>query len=90
MVTTTLKKLGGSLTAVIPAAARDSLQLAAETVMEVTVEGNRLILEPVQKPARPKYKLSQLLAEEKQAGINPLAEISETWTDASPVGREIW
>lgn len=51
IITTTIKKAGGSLLMTVPAPARDALHLAEGQEMTVLVEGDRLIYEPA-KPAR--------------------------------------
>jgi antitoxin ChpS len=85
-MTTTLKKAGGSLVATVPAKARDALHLEPDAVMTVTVEGNRLILEPAL-PPRPVYTLDELLA---QCDFDvPYSDEEREWLDAPPVGREI-
>jgi len=88
-VTTTLKQAGGSLTVTVPARFRHELGLSAGMVMSVGVEDGKLTLQPARKPRRA-YKLADLLAEEKAAGIAPLDTIDHDWVDATPKGREIW
>jgi antitoxin ChpS len=84
---TTLKRAGGSLVMTVPARARDALGLSDGDVLSVSVEDDKLVLEPAS-PARPRYTLAQLLAEERAAKIKPGS--LEDWTDAPPKGREIW
>jgi len=77
----------------VPAPARKLLHLAAGQEMAVSVEGSKVIMEPmsageIPRTRRPKYTLEELVA-----GMNPDATISDddrTWTDAPPAGREIW
>ena len=88
-LTTTLKQAGGSLMVTVPARVRDELGLSAGMVMSIGVEDGKLTLQPQQKP-RPSYKLADLLAEEKAAGIMPLGSVDRDWVDATPKGREIW
>lgn len=90
---TRLKKSGGSLVATVPAAARNLLQLQEGQDMAVTVEGNRVILEPISTaPAvgvrRPKYTLEELLAGSDPEA--PRTEDERAWQDEPPAGREIW
>lgn len=94
MTYTTLKKAGGSLVMTVPAPVRHALHLAEGTEMTVTVEGHKLVLEPVVQGAptrrlrRPAYTLDDLLAQSDFSG--PRSEEEQTWIDAEPVGREIW
>lgn len=90
---TRLKKAGGSLVMTVPASARNLLNLAEGQEMAVSVEGTRVIAEPVSsaKPMRvrrPKYTLDELVA-----GMNPDAPLTDeerAWMDEPPMGREIW
>ena len=90
---TRLKKAGGSLVVTMPAAARNLLHLTEGQEMAVSVEGSKVVMEPMPtaKPLRvrrPKYTLEELVA-----GMNPDAPLSDeerAWMDAPPVGREIW
>lgn len=85
-MTTTLKKAGGSLVATVPAKARDALHLEADTVLTVTVEGNRLVFEPAL-PPRPVYTLEERLA---LCDFDaPYSDEEREWLDRVPVGREI-
>jgi antitoxin ChpS len=81
-----LKKAGGSLTMTVPAAARDALHLAVGMEMSVSVEGQRLVLEPM-KPARPKYTIDELIAKCDLSA--PYPDEAREWIDAPPVGREL-
>lgn len=90
---TRLKKAGGSLVMTVPASARNLLHLREGQEMAVSVEGSKVVLEPMAagKPMRvrrPKYTLDELVA-----GYNadaPLTDEERAWMDAPPVGREIW
>lgn len=80
-----LKKAGGSLVMTVPAAARNTLHLHEGQEMAVTVEGERLVLEPAVK--RRKYTLDDLLA---QCDFDtPYSDEERAWLDAPPVGREM-
>lgn len=89
----TLKQTGGSLMVTLPAAIRKALSLVAGTEMAVTIEGSKVIMQPVETVAavrfrKPKYTLDELLAD-----ANPDAQMTDeerAWHDAPPVGREIW
>jgi antitoxin ChpS len=88
-----LKKAGGSLVMTVPAAARNLLNLTEGQEMAVSVEGSKVIAEPIlsSKPMRvrrPKYTLDELVA-----GVDrdaPLSDEERAWQDAPPVGREVW
>jgi antitoxin ChpS len=88
---TRLKKTGGSLVMIVPAPARDLLNLTEGQEMLVSVEGSRVVMEPVattppMRVRRPKYTLDELVA-----GIEPDEDRDTTgWIDAPPVGRETW
>lgn len=90
---TRLKKAGGSLVMTVPASARNLLNLSEGQEMAVSVEGDRVIVEPV-RPAksmriqRPKYSLDELIA-----GMHPdtpLTDEERAWMNEPPSGREIW
>ena len=90
---TRLKKSGGSLVATMPAAARNLLQLSEGQEMAVTVEGSKVIMEPIptagtMRVRRPKYTLDDLLAASDPDA--PMTEEEKAWHDAPPVGREVW
>lgn len=91
--TARVKKAGGSLITTIPVAARNLAQIEEGQEMTFSVEGRKIIMEPVEaeKPVRvrrPRYTLDQLLA-----GCNPDAPMTDeekAWQDAPAMGREIW
>jgi antitoxin ChpS len=89
---TRLKKAGGSLVMTVPASARNLLHLTEGQEMAVSVEGSRMVMEPMPRALlrvrRPKYTLDELVA-----GMNPDAPLTEevsAWADEPPAGREIW
>ncbi len=89
---TRLKKAGGSLMTTIPAAARNMLHLRDGQEMAVSVEGAKVIFEPVTTEAKPvrrsKYSLEELVAQ-----CNPEQAVSDeerTWQNTPAAGREIW
>ncbi len=59
MYTTNLRKVGGSVMLAVPPAILDQLHLKAGATVGLSVEGERLILEPQTKP---RYTLNELLA----------------------------
>lgn len=86
LVTTRVKRSGGSLIVTIPAPARDALKLAEGQELGVRVESGRLVLDPGRRK-RKRYTLEELLA---QCDLSiPYTEEERAWLDAPPVGREI-
>jgi antitoxin ChpS len=89
----TLKKAGGSLVMTVPAPVRRALSLVDGSELAVSVEGTKVILEPVaakrpMRVRRPKYTLDELTS-----GMDPDAPLSAEelgWMDAPPAGREAW
>jgi antitoxin ChpS len=93
LATATLKKAGGSLVVTVPASARKILDLRAGQEMSISVEGSRVVMEPVETPPpqrvrRPKYTLDDLLA--GSVAEAPLSDEERSWQDEPPTGREIW
>jgi antitoxin ChpS len=85
-VRSTLKRAGGSLTMVVPASARDALNLEEGQEMDISVEDGKMVVAAVS--TKPRYTLSELLAQ-----CDPDATMSDktkAWSEAAPVGREIW
>ncbi|WIY52261.1 AbrB/MazE/SpoVT family DNA-binding domain-containing protein [Devosia sp. YIM 151766] len=82
---TRLKKAGGSLIVTVPAAARHSLLLREGQELAVSIEGDRLILQPVAKT--PRYRLEDLMGQCELDASHP--DETRDWLDAPPVGREI-
>lgn len=89
---TRLKKAGGSLVVTMPAAARNLLQLQEGQELSISVEGSRVVMEPVEPSRapsvrRPKYSLEELVAQTEPAKLN---EDERSWHDAPAAGRETW
>lgn len=83
MTYSTLRKVGGSIMVAVPPALLDQLHLEAGAMVGLAVEGDQLIL----KPARPRYKLADLLA---QCDYSlPMSDEEREWLDAPAVGREL-
>ena len=81
----TLRAVGGSVMVAIPKRVLESLGLSANAKVDLTVEGDRLIVAPLAKPA---YTLAELLALcEPDA---PLSADEQAWQDMEPLGRETW
>jgi AbrB family looped-hinge helix DNA binding protein len=77
---------------VVPAPARDLLDLAEGQEVLVSVEGGKVVMQPVRgdkgtRVRRPKYTLDQLVAGME---TEPAAPTERDWIDAPPAGRETW
>jgi antitoxin ChpS len=83
MTTARLRTLGGSTIVAIPPALLSQIGLAAGGKIEISIDGDQLIL---RKPARvrPKYTLAELLA---QCETGPF-EVDRDWINAPAVGKE--
>ncbi|CAN5243827.1 MazE family transcriptional regulator [soil metagenome] len=84
MHTTNLRKVGGSIMLSVPPALLEMLHLQAGATVGISVDGERLIIEP---HPRPRYTLAELLATSDYSQ-SQLPEERE-WVDAPTVGREI-
>jgi antitoxin ChpS len=84
MHTTNLRKVGGSIMLAVPPAVLDILQLGAGATVNISVDGNRLVVEA---QSRPRYTLAELLAASDYS--EPPTEEDREWIDAPPAGREI-
>ena len=83
-MTSTLRTVGGSVMMAIPKPLLDTLGIAANAKLDLTVEDGKLVAVPRK---RPKYTLEELLAQ-----CDPNAEITEEekmWMNLEPVGKEI-
>ena len=83
MLTTNLRKVGGSVMLAVPPALLDVLKLAPGARVGLTVDNGRLVVEP-QSSAR--YSLAELLAASDYAQPQPATE--REWVDAPASGRE--
>ena len=86
MAVAKLRKVGGSAMLAIPPEMLDTMSVSIGAVFDLEVANGSLVA----KPAKPKYTLKQLLAEEKAAGIKPVSEADTEWDDAPAMGRETW
>ncbi len=84
MHTTNLRKVGGSVMLTVPSALLEILHLQAGSKVGISIEGERLVVEP---HMRKRYTLAELLAASDYSQA-PSAEERE-WLDAAAVGREI-
>ena len=78
-----LRKVGGSVMFAIPKPVLESLGLAANSEVGVSVCQGRLVVDP--KP-RPHYALADLLAQCDPDA--PFTDEDRTWIDDAPAGRE--
>lgn len=85
MATVALRALGGSVVMAVPKQILNMLHLYAGSQVEVNVEGGRLVVEP---KVKPKYTLTELLAQCTEANMVLSAEDQE-WINAKPVGKEV-
>ena len=82
--TSTLRTVGGSVMMAIPKPLLETLGLAANAKMDLSVEDGKLVAVP---RARPKYTLDELMA---QCDLDaPWTEEEREWLNTEPVGREI-
>ncbi len=84
MVTTNLRKVGGSVMLVVPPVLLNLLNLQAGATVGVDVEDGRLVVEPKKKPH---YTLDELLENSDYSQPQPPEE--REWLDAPAVGREL-
>lgn len=84
MLTTNLRKVGGSVMLTVPPALLEQLSLAAGSAVSLAVEDGRLIVDPAP-PVR--YTLEDLLAASDYSP--PMSQEERAWLDAPAVGREI-
>lgn len=84
MLTTNLRKVGGSVMLTVPPALLEQLSLAAGSAVSLAVEDGRLVVDPAP-PVR--YTLEDLLAASDYSP--PMSLEERAWLDAPAVGREI-
>jgi antitoxin ChpS len=84
MLTTTLRKVGGSVMMAVPSAVLDLMHLQAGAKVALAVDGERLVVEPATKP---RYTLEELLAQCDASA--PVAEEDRAWFDSPPAWREL-
>jgi antitoxin ChpS len=87
VLTTNLRKVGGSVMLTIPRPILEMMHLGPGATLRLAVDGERLIVEPQKKP---RYSLDELLAQCREgadAGARP--EEDRVWLDMPAVGREL-
>jgi len=84
MHTTNLRKVGGSVMLAVPPALLDVLQLKAGAKVGLTVDNDRLVIEPA---VRPRYTMAELLAASDYSEPQPADE--REWVDSPAVGGEL-
>jgi antitoxin ChpS len=84
MHTTNLRKVGGSVMLAIPPAILKLLHLEAGSKVGLSVDGERLVIQPQPKP---RYTLDELLAQCEPAAA--ITEENRAWLDLPPTGREL-
>lgn len=82
---TSLRNIGNSKGAVIPAVLLKELNIQVGDKLEATVDNGVLIITP--KATKPRYTLAQLLAQCDETAPMP-DELTE-WVNLEPVGNEI-
>ncbi len=84
MLTSNLRKVGGSVMLAVPRPILDLLRLEAGATVGLSVEDGRLIVQPASKP---RYTLDELLAQCKPDAA--MSQKDRDWLDAPPVGQEL-
>ncbi len=79
-----LRKVGGSVMLAVPRAILDLLKLQAGATVGLSVDGDRLLIDP--KP-RPHYTVDELLAASDYSSPQPASE--REWIDAPTAGGEL-
>ena len=87
MLTTNLRKVGGSVMLAVPPAVLDLLHLEVGSAVALTVEGERLVMNAVSPQAKSKYTLADLLKASDYE--QPLSPEEREWIEAPAVGREL-
>jgi len=80
VLTSTLRVWGGSIALPIPKKILAIAKLAAGREVEITVEGENIVISPV---ARKSF--SELLAEHRKLDLPQ----DDAWLDSAPVGKEM-
>jgi antitoxin ChpS len=83
MATVTLRNLGGSVVMVVPKKILSLVDLKAGSQVRICVEGGRVVIEP----RKPRYALTELLAQSPRNALKPSRKDRE-WLSGGPVGKE--
>ncbi|MGV1803922.1 AbrB/MazE/SpoVT family DNA-binding domain-containing protein [Agrobacterium vitis] len=78
------RKVGGSVMVAVPPGLLDVLHLSVGTMVVMTVDSGRLVIEP---QARPRYTLEELLAQ--CDGSADVSAEDREWLRSEPVGEEL-
>jgi antitoxin ChpS len=84
MITSKLRKVGGSVMLAVPSAILDMVQLQSGSTVSITEENERRVIEPERSK---QYSLNDLLAR-----CDPSASATDEdarWTASAPRGREL-
>ena len=84
MYTTNLRKVEGSVMLVIPPGILDAVGLSDGTKVNISIDGDRLVVE---QRSRPSYTLEELLAQ-----CDPHLEFSpedKEWFESASIGKEL-
>ncbi len=84
MLTTNLRKVGGSVMLTVPPAILDLLHLEVGATVGLAVEGGRLVIAAQPKP---RYTLAELL--DASDGNTPHTQEEQEWLDAPAAGAEL-
>ena len=82
---TTLRNIGNSKGAVIPAQLLKELGLNLGDKLDAKAENGSLVITP--KPTKPKYTLAELLAQCDESA--PMPETLKEWDNTQTVGNEL-
>ena len=84
MLTTSLRKVRGSVMLAVPPAILDQLRLHAGSTIGLSVDGERLVIDP---QTGPRFKPAELLEQSDYASPQPPTE--REWVDSLAVGGEL-
>ncbi|HVZ83384.1 MAG TPA: hypothetical protein VG893_06880 [Terracidiphilus sp.] len=84
MARASLRKVGGSVMLAVPPAILDVLRLKAGSAVDLTIDGDRLVIEA---ESGPRYTMAELLSQSDYSA--PQTDEEREWLDAPPVGREL-
>ena len=82
MLTSTLRKWGGSVALPIPKKVLAMAKLDAGSEVEITVESGTIVISPARKQA---YSFSELLAEHRKLKL----PLDAAWLNTGPAGDEL-